>query len=103
MTRHESKREWDRQQAAAFVRAGLTAKGTVRKNRRWEIPGQSSWEHEKFKRRYCTVPQLCDRIAVLLAQSQRWLPADLRKDSVVLARQLARIKKSNPKRTVRIL
>jgi hypothetical protein len=103
MTRHESKREWDRAQAAAFVRAGLTSKGTVRKNRRWEVPGQSSWAREKFKRRYCMLPNLCDRIAVLLARSQRWLPAELRKESVALASQLARIKKSNPKRAVRIV
>ena len=102
MTRAESKREWDRAQAAAFVRAGLTTKGTARKYRRWEIPGQSSWSHEKFKRRYCALPQLCDRIAVLLAQAQEWLPGGLRKETVALARQLAQIKKSNPKRNVRI-
>jgi hypothetical protein len=103
MTRSESKLKWDRAQAAAFVRDGLTTRGTVRKYRRWEVPGQSSWAHEKFKRRYCSLPQLCDRIAVLLARSQQWLPGGLRKETVALAKHLARIKKSNPKRSVRIV
>lgn len=103
MTRPESKREWDRNQAKAFVLAGLTTRGTVRKYRRWEIPGQPSHVRDRMRRRYCSLQQLCDRVAGLLAQAQRWLPAELRRESVALAGQLSRIKRSNPKRKVRIL
>lgn len=94
--RQASKREWDRQQAAAFVRAGLTTRGTVRKYRRWAMPGTTRRFRERTARRYCLVSDLCERLASVLARSQEWLPGGIRKETVELCRHLARIKKNQP-------
>jgi hypothetical protein len=96
------KQNYWRRIANARVAAGLTTRGTVRKYRRWVEPGLPRFVRARMTRRYTTLAAVMDRVAGLLAQAQCWLPVELRRESTVLASELATIKRHNSKRKVRI-
>jgi hypothetical protein len=83
--------------------AGLTTRGTARVYRRWETPALPRHVRARMSRRYLTMADLMDRVAVVLGKAQAWLPAELRGESTLLARQLATVKRHNKKRRVRIV
>jgi hypothetical protein len=89
--------------ATARAQAGLTTRGTARVYRRWETPGLPRHVRARMSRRYLTMADLMDRVAVVLVKAQEWLPAELRNESTVLARQLSTVKRHNKQRKVRIV
>lgn len=103
MNQAVSKQNYWRRIADARVAAGLTTRGTVRKYRRSVEPGLPRHIRARMTRRYTTMAELMDRIAILLAMAQTWLPGELKHASAALARQLATVKRHNKKRKVRIV
>jgi len=83
--------------------ANLTTRGTPRVYRRWETPGLPRHVRTRMTRRYAPLAEVMDRVAMVLARAQEWLPKDLRNETTALARQLATVKRHNKKRKVRIV
>lgn len=91
-----------RKVAALRLASGLTVRGRARVYRQC-APGESDGKRSRAGRRYCRLAELVDRIARVLAQAQQCLPRHLQIETTALARQLARVRKQNQKRKVRIV